>query len=233
MKRTHQFLFCVALPLVAISIAGSEKVGFESTAFAGQGGVEFAASSDAAGYLAVQDLRLNAISDNPEIDRKVVELAAGTELVLLEKKEDAVLGSLVRVGVDAGEESGVPSDFWIKEEEMHGGNLLALNDGEMSILKKMTYCYRYVKQYLLKTGQVKVYLPGESAYMAAKILPKHGFRNSGHSPSSAKNGEVCVYSGGPKGHGHIEVKRNGKWWYGYGFLDNPIRNRKFIACFVK
>jgi len=97
----------------------------------------------------------------------------------------------------------------------------------------MTYCYRYVKRYLLSIGKVKTYLPGTSAWEAAKILPKHGFRKTGHTPAKAKEGEVCVYSGGPKGHGHIEVKRNGKWWYGYGYLPQPIKNRKFIACFAK
>lgn len=101
--------------------------------------------------------------------------------------------------------------------------------------KKMTYCYRYVKQYLLQTGQVKVYLPGGSAHNAAAILPKHGFRKTGHTASSAQNGEVCVYRGGNGGNGHIEVKRNGKWWYGYGFKDHPItpRNHPFIGCYKK
>lgn len=100
-------------------------------------------------------------------------------------------------------------------------------------VERMTYCYRYVKKYLLKVGLVKVYLPGASAYMAAKILPKHGFKKVSRKPSQAINHDVCVYKGGPAGHGHIEVKRPQGWYYGYGFKKSPIKNRIFIGCFHK
>lgn len=78
--------------------------------------------------------------------------------------------------------------------------------------KKVGSCYRQVKLYLQRTGKVKAYLPGGSAYMAAGVLPKYGFRKTGNRPSSASLGEVCVYSGGWHGHGHIEVKVRGGWY---------------------
>lgn len=100
-------------------------------------------------------------------------------------------------------------------------------------VERMTYCYRYVKKYLLKVGLVKVYLPGASAYMAANILPKHGFKKVARKPAQAIVHDVCVYKGGPSGHGHIEVKTSKGWYYGYGYKKSPIKNRIFIGCFHK
>lgn len=98
---------------------------------------------------------------------------------------------------------------------------------------RMTYCYRYVKKYLLKVGLVKVYLPGASAYQAATILPKHGFKKVSRKPSQAIVNDVCVYKGGPAGHGHIEIKTSKGWYYGYGYKSSPIKNRIFIGCYHK
>ncbi len=100
-------------------------------------------------------------------------------------------------------------------------------------VERMTYCYKYVKQYLLKVGLVKVYLPGASAYMAATVLPKHGFKKVSRKPASAITHDVCVYKGGPSGHGHVEVKTSKGWYYGYGYKKSPIKNRIFIGCFHK
>ncbi|MCC6138837.1 MAG: hypothetical protein IT287_09400 [Bdellovibrionaceae bacterium] len=100
-------------------------------------------------------------------------------------------------------------------------------------IARMTYCYRYVKKYLLKIGLVKTYLPGASAYQAATILPKHGFKKVSRTPSQAIVNDVCVYKGGPSGHGHIEIKTSKGWYYGYGYKAAPIKNRIFIGCFHK
>lgn len=185
------------------------------------------------GYVLREDLVLNPVGDQAP---RAFTLNAGSEMAVLGVKQDAALGTLVHVGIDVAADSQIPADLWVSDRDLPQDALEPYapadeSDNNFSVF--MTYCYRYVKQYLLQTGQVKVYLPGVSAWEAAGILPKHGFRRTGHSPASAKNGEVCVYSGGPQGHGHIEVKRNGKWWYGYGFKPNPISGRRFIACFAK
>lgn len=176
---------------------------------------------------------------------KIVNLPKGTELSVLETRYDAKLGELMHLGIDSDDES-LPADMWVKAtpelkaalaQNIMPTEITNSDEGEDSLVtvarKGMTYCYRYVKQYLIKTGKVKVYLPGNSAWMASRELPKHGFRLTGHSPATAANGEVCVYRGGPRGHGHIEVKINGKWWYGYGYIGHPIRNRVFIGCYAK
>lgn len=215
----------------------------------------------AADFVANSDLRVSTLpsEDSPARDLVIPE---GTAVSVLETKIDAEKGTVVRLGIETDENSGLPSDVWVVmdpsvisglvrvegdnleatgeegEPEPAAGDSLALGLGAVAVdaaarKRRMTYCYKYVKQYLLSTGQVKTYLPGESAYMAYNILPKHGFRKTGHTPATAQNGEVCVYSGGRQGHGHIEVKRNGRWWYGYGFLPNPMKNRKFLGCFAK
>lgn len=176
----------------------------------------------------------NVKVDSPE---QSMVLPAGTSFVLLETKQDPILGKMARIGIDSDQVE--VSDLWIENpDELIAASSLEseadLLEGEnFTILKKQTYCYRYVKQYLLKTGQVNTYLPGSAAVQAYKILPKYGFRITGHGPNNALNGEVCVYSGGSKGYGHIEVKRNGSWWYGYGYISHPIRGRIFLACFSK
>jgi len=245
MKRTQRFLICVALPALAFSLAGCGSGDTEPVNLAH---IEPSTADNFAstGFVLNQELSLTAISDDPALDRRSINLEDGTEIAVIERKDDPEKGSLVHIGLDVEEESELPSDFWIRAEELPDSALIpfappediedtAVEQGdEVDFLRrKMTYCYRYVKQYLLKTGKVKVYLPGVSAWQAAGILPKHGFRKTGNTPARARNGEVCVYSGGPKGHGHIEVKRNGKWWYGYGFKANPIANRRFMGCFYK
>lgn len=245
MKRTQRFLICVALPVLAFSLVGCGGGSKDPVSLAQvePGAVD---NFESTGFVLSQKLSLTAISDDPALDRRSIILEEGAEIAVIERKDDPNVGSLVRIGLDVEEGSELPSDFWIRAEELPASALIpfapaediedsAVEQGDEIDLfrKKMTYCYRYVKQYLLQTGKVKVYLPGVSAWQAAGILPKHGFRKTGNTPASARNGEVCVYSGGPKGHGHIEVKRNGKWWYGYGFKANPIANRRFIGCFYK
>lgn len=192
-----------------------------------------------------------------ELLGKKVTIPAGTSLSVLETKMVENQGLMLRLGIDANEEAGLPSDIWVSAGDIPEDALAHVEDGDYEnddaavdspsdeyldptrktrkARKKMTYCYRYVKQYLLKTGKVKTYLPGTSAYTAANTLPKYGFHKTGHSPATAQEGEVCVYRGGNGGNGHIEVKRGGKWWYGYGFKPNPItpNNHPFIGCYAK
>lgn len=199
----------------------------------------------AADFVSRSSLKVKALKGESLEDGQDLVLPAGTQVSVIETKVHPQYGTIVRLGVDVEEGEGIPSDFWVPLDQALLEGLVRLEDSEslveteetLSLLhearKKMTYCFRYVKRYLLSTGQVDTYLPGVSAYMAAKILPQHGFSKTGNTPQTAKEGEVCVYAGGPNGHGHIEVKRNGKWWYGYGFLDQPIKGRKFLACFTK
>ena len=199
----------------------------------------------AADFVAKQDLDLRTV-ESQEQPARAVTIPAGTSLTVLETKVSATAGTIVRLGIDSAEEGELPADAWFPMDQALLLGLARMVDtgGEAheeekpSLWQKisrggMTYCFRYVKRYLLSTGKVSQYLPGESAWQAASILPKHGFRRTGNSPASARDGEVCVYSGGPKGHGHVEVKRSGKWWFGYGFNAQPIRGRNFLGCFAK
>lgn len=194
-------------------------------------------------YSVSQSIEIEVLKDNLNLQgglqNQRVELPLGTEIAIIEERLDSNEGLLRRIGVEIpGEPAFSSLDIWVRASDLEESSLdqIHLLDGiETSDFEvfKQTYCYRYVKLYLLKIGKVKTYLPGGSAYMAASILPKHGFRRTGHSPWNAREGEVCVYAGGPQGHGHIEVKRNGKWWYGYGYKSKPISNRRFLGCFNK
>lgn len=101
----------------------------------------------------------------------------------------------------------------------------------------MTYCYRYVKQYLLSHKLVPIYLPGGSAWQSASLLPQYGYQvTSG--PEGASRGTICVYRGGKGGNGHIEILLDQGWWYGYGYSATPMSqlapaNHQLIACFSK
>lgn len=162
------------------------------------------------------------------IDGQSVTIPAGTVASLIETRDDAKYGRLVHLGFDTDENSELPSDLWLPDSTTLESSMSPAME-----LEKQYYCYRYVKQYLLKAGLVHVYLPGSYAAQAYQILPKYGFHITGHSPHTALIGEVCVYSGGPQGYGHIEVLRPGGWWYGYGYIKHPIQNRHFMACFTK
>lgn len=174
------------------------------------------------------------------------QIMQGSLISILEEKSSGLL----RVGIESSDDSQEVLDLWVNASELESLNLSAVDDVDpfdefgfdleptdeldlFALRKKMTYCYRYVKQYLLKHGLVKVYLPGASAYMAAKELPKHGFKKVSRKPASAIVNDVCVYRGGPSGHGHIEVRTSKGWYYGYGYKASPIQNRTLISCFHK
>ena len=159
---------------------------------------------------------------------KPLELLAGSALAVMETKDDPRFGRIVRLGFDTEEDAELPSDVWIKDTPEFEESLSTPYE-----ISRGSYCYRYVKLYLLHTGKVHTYLPGSAAVQAAHILPKFGFQITGHAPSHALRGEVCVYSGGPQGYGHIEVFRKRGWWFGYGFRPHPMTGRHFLACFTK
>jgi hypothetical protein len=205
------------------------------------------------GFMTTRDLHLHPVQVTQESGAAVsagneLVLSEGTELAILDSKQTAE-GRLLRVGLDVEDGSQIPSDFWVKAEEIETDLIpYAPEDNENGIEATsessifgvrgkggMTYCYRYVKEYLLQAGLVPVYLPGSSAWQAASILPRYGFHNTGTGPAGARDNDVCVYSGGRGGNGHIEVMRSGKWWYGYGFIDHPISlvNHRLIGCFRK
>jgi hypothetical protein len=178
------------------------------------------------------------------LDKSEITIPAGTQLVVLDNM--VVDGNeLVRVGLEYPSESLLPQDLWINGAAFANADLSLVHDtdpydenGEDISLgefarAKMTYCYRYVKQYLLSHGMVNVYLPGGSAWMAASELPKHGFKKSSRKATSAIVNDVCVYKGGPSGHGHIEILTSKGWYYGYGYKSRPIQNRIFMGCFHK
>lgn len=234
MKRTMRFLSGVVLSVSFAALSGCGYGGVDSSPPATNlAPTDFAST----GFVTARDLQLKPVGEGAATS---IDLPAGTEVAVLERRVDADLGALVRVGVDRSDAEGGTLDLWLRSDELFETDLLpyapsdeaSSGDGD-EVDALMTYCFRYVKQYLLKIGKVNVYLPGGSAYQAATILPKYGFRRTGNSPATAVENEVCVYGGGPAGHGHIEVKRGGKWWYGYGFKANPIANRRFLGCFYK
>lgn len=200
-------------------------------------------------YRVLHAFSLRAQSRLDDAKEEDISFAEGDEIIILERSFVPGQGNYLRLGLERAQISRYEdgdseiTDIWIQERDLPLSSLEQFfptegeelgEDGSWEqVRKRMTYCYRYVKKYLLSTGQVKSYLPGASAYQAYWILPKHGFVKTASSPMSASNGEVCVYSGGPQGHGHIEVKRDGKWWYGYGFKDQSITKRKFMGCFKK
>ncbi len=178
-----------------------------------------------------------------------VEIEADAMITVIGERIDERGDRLVHVGVDSNSVE-MPSEFWVRASELESAHLEMLDggmdvdqllgleeSGDLSTLlkKPMTYCYRFVKLYLLKKGLVRSYLPGGSAWMATKYLPAHGFRLTGRGPGSSRVNDVCVYSGGNGNNGHIEVRAPAGWYYGYGYKKAPIslRNHRLKGCFSK
>lgn len=196
-------------------------------------------------YEVNSDVTLNAkLGANDEL--QPVQISPGSAIAVIEESVD---GTWVRLGIQNTEEDST-LDVWVTSESMNSLDLSVLSDSDpydadgneitaqneleqFSLRKKMTYCYKYVKLYLLNKGMVKSYLPGGSAYMAYNILPKHGFKKVSRKPANAIVHDVCVYKGGPAGHGHIEIKTSQGWYYGYGYKASPMKNRVFMGCFHK
>jgi hypothetical protein len=194
---------------------------------------------------------------------KTLSLKKATDITILEIDNDPYYGDVVRIGVDSDNESA-QADVWVRvndlvranlepadintnsedpvltEQDIDGGSILSEADlfsAKKLRKKRMTYCYRFVKQMLLKKKMVPVYLPGGSAWMASVYLPKYGFKKTGHNGHTAQLNEVCVYRGGKGGNGHIEIKLPSGWWYGYGYhgpiTDRLAANHKLVGCYKK
>lgn len=180
------------------------------------------------------------------------------EKIHLEQVFDPQMGVLYKLtAVVNPDEDQFPTQILLTPEQLKDAKIEFIRDGSVATLeqeyspyeetevaaagggqarrrtgKKIGSCYKMVKQYLLRKGMVRTYLPGGSAYMAAGILPRHGFSKTGSGPGGAKINDVCVYRGGWHGHGHIEVRVAGGWYYG-PTSRNAIRGRTFIGCFRK
>lgn len=160
-----------------------------------------------------------------------IEIPEGGVLTVIETLKTETGEELVRLGLDieGAHPMSMISDFWIPVNELATPALMLMAE----IAARMTYCYRYVKLYLLKKGLVNSYLPGSSAWMAKDVLPKHGFRRTGRAPRNSRTLDVCVYYGGRGNNGHIEVLDPKGWYYGYGYFKSPISGRSLISCFSK
>lgn len=180
----------------------------------------------------------------PELAGRSLEIAKDSMFTVLGEQVDARGDRLVHLGLDSDDVS-LPSEIWVRSTEFDAASIEKLEAGvsvnestaamDAFMFKKMTYCYRYVKQYLLKKNLVSRYLPGASAWMAKDYLPQEGFRRTGKGPSAARVNDVCVYSGGNGNNGHIEVLAPSGWYYGYGYSRAPIsmNNHRLISCFSK
>ncbi len=165
-------------------------------------------------------------------------LPAGTNVTLLETKE-----GYVHLGIDSND-SSMPAEAWVKASDVVAARLERVAESDVDdgfleeagrgVSRGMTYCYRYVKEYLLSHGLVKSYLPGGSAYMAADVLPAYGWHKIAGGPAAAQVNDVCVYRGGKGGNGHAEVRVPGGWYYGYGVKSHSIGpSHPFIGCYRK
>jgi hypothetical protein len=209
---------------------------------------------EAQGFLQLKTLKVDERTGQV-LSESFANVISGETMTILSAPMLTPVGAFVKVGLDV-EDTDVEAEVWVRVADLTAGRLLtkleegeideavALGDtdlfaatevasrrGQRGRRRGVTLCYRYVKLYLLRTGKVRTYLPGGSAYMAAGVLPRHGFRRTGTGPGGARVGDVCVYRGGR--HGHIEVLTSGGWYYGYGYKSAPISNRRFVACFRK
>jgi hypothetical protein len=174
----------------------------------------------------------------PELAGRSVEITRDSMITILGEQTDIRGDLLVHLGVDSND-LDVPSELWVRATELDTAALEKIEESadglEALLAKKMTYCFRYVKQYLLKKKLVSRYLPGASAWMAKDSLPKEGFHRTGQGPSAARLNDVCVYTGGNGNNGHIEVMTSAGWYYGYGYNRAPIglNNHRLISCYTK
>ena len=187
-----------------------------------------------------------AVTTNPQLAGRRLDLFEDTILTVLETTVDERGGTLLHLGIDS--DATPVSDVWVQANELDEKALeevSSLDENEsggevggdsMSTLGQgMTYCYKFVKMYLMKIGLTNHYLAGGSAWMAKNALPAAGFALNGRSPTAAHVNDVCVYYGGRGGNGHVEVKTAAGWYYGYGYKPQPItlRNHRLIGCYSK
>lgn len=246
MKFAKKFL----LPVIALHCF-SAAIALAETNGANAANAEMAAPS----FEVKSDLTVTVLKTDEDQFKNLVgaqlKIGAGSDITVLEAFHDAQAGDVVHIGINNDEDAEGISDLWVPAQQLNTDALAREDDSAFGAeieqsehivmediasrgkKKKMTYCYRFVKQYLLSHRMVPVYLQGGSAYMAANVLPKYGFKKLSIKPSQAKLNDVCVYRGGKGGNGHIEILTAKGWYYGYGYISHPIANHPFIACFRK
>jgi hypothetical protein len=97
----------------------------------------------------------------------------------------------------------------------------------------VTHCFANVKKYLLQKHLVDERLKGGSAWMAGRDLVQRGFEKIEGGPAATEVNDICVYRGGWHKHGHVEVRVEKGWWYGYGIKPKPVVGRNLIGCYRK
>lgn len=102
-------------------------------------------------------------------------------------------------------------------------------------------CYQGVKDTLVRMGWASSRWSDAHAVSAHRRdhLTKRGFKNiiaEGVTSQSAPLGAILVYSGGPKGYGHIEI-RTGKYQYCSDFCQaapiDDLLKRKLVGIYVR
>jgi hypothetical protein len=223
----------------AINFSGL-LLGFVTTTLLSAPAAQAATTGEAFVVTQNQIFRPEIVNFAPELAGRAVEIATDSVITVLGEQTDVRGDLLVHLGIDS-DDLQIPSELWIRATDLdlalNAASLEKINDDSLEIMinKKMTYCFRYVKQYLLKKKLVSRYLPGASAWMAKDSLPREGFRRTGQGPSAARVNDVCVYTGGNGNNGHIEVMTPSGWYYGYGFNRAPIglNNHRLISCYTK
>lgn len=171
---------------------------------------------------------------------KRLNLAAGQELEIIQISRD---GKVARIGMDADNAS--VSDVLVSVEDLEAKNLSLVetvagaeddeinteDEGLFAARRKrggMTYCYRDVKNTLLRAKKCGRYASGVRAEMGYSILANEcGMKQVGKvDPKSLPAYSVCVSGGGrPCGGGthcgHIAVKLPNGMWFGAGTRGTP------------
>jgi hypothetical protein len=102
-------------------------------------------------------------------------------------------------------------------------------------------CYQGVKQVLVKMGWVDDHWSDAKAVYAhtRKSLANRGFQNvmaRGYTSETAPLGSILVYSGGPSGNGHIEIRTGENEFCSDHCKSEPIdqyMKRKLVGIYVK
>lgn len=173
--------------------------------------------------------------------RGSVNLKPGTEMEVLEISKD---GKVARIGIDTDNSSLSDMNVSIEdlqsrltstvdvEEGLENDDMDFSDEGLFAARKKrggMTYCYRDVKNTLLKAKKCGRYASGVRAAEGYKILANEcGMKQVGLGISLAKlpTYSVCVSGGGRScgkagACGHIAIKMPNGMWFGAGTRGTP------------
>lgn len=173
--------------------------------------------------------------------RGLVDLKPGTEMEILQISKD---GKVARIGIDTDNASLADMNVSVEdlqtrftstvetEEGLEDDDMDFSNEGLFAARKKrggMTYCYRDVKNTLLKAKKCGRYASGVRAAEGYKILANEcGMKQVGLGVSLAKlpTYSVCVSGGGRScgksgACGHIAIKMPNGMWFGAGTRGTP------------